>query len=224
MARSSKNFLPQQEELIELALDLFMEKGYENTTITDIMRASGLSKGGLYHYFSSKEEILDAVIEYSLNLESQKYRIRLDTLPIEQQLPYLLQINQDMNQLAKKLLHYKTYNQTSYASYRIREMNIHYVIPMVEEIFERGIQAGLYQTQNPKEIAEFATLQLNAIIDSQLLPEATLTQRLERLNVFLQLFQGCVTPQHQDHWQEIGRLLTEQLKQFYQENSIEIRI
>ena len=50
-----------QERIIDASIKLFIEKGYEQTTIQDILDALKLSKGGLYHHFKSKEEILEAV-------------------------------------------------------------------------------------------------------------------------------------------------------------------
>lgn len=56
------------EETVSLILDvsyrLFMEKGYERTSIQDIIdNLGGLSKGAIYHHFKSKEDILVAVTD-----------------------------------------------------------------------------------------------------------------------------------------------------------------
>ena len=56
------------EETVSLILDtayrLFVEKGYEHTSIQDILDGlGGLSKGAVYHHFKSKEEILEAVVD-----------------------------------------------------------------------------------------------------------------------------------------------------------------
>jgi AcrR family transcriptional regulator len=52
---------PKQErtgEIIQAAVDEFLEKGYDGTSMESIARRAGVSKGGLYHHFSSKDEIL----------------------------------------------------------------------------------------------------------------------------------------------------------------------
>ena len=52
---------PREErinEITQAAIDVFLEKGYENTTMDAIARRAGMSKGGLYHYFSSKDMVL----------------------------------------------------------------------------------------------------------------------------------------------------------------------
>ncbi|NJD91639.1 MAG: TetR/AcrR family transcriptional regulator [Geobacter sp.] len=52
-----------RQEIVIKALDLFSIKGYYNTSIGDIMAATGLTKGGLYGHFGSKEAIWEASYE-----------------------------------------------------------------------------------------------------------------------------------------------------------------
>jgi len=52
-----------QRKIVDQALQLFSVKGYYNTSIKDILDSTGLTKGGLYGHFSSKEEIWYAVYE-----------------------------------------------------------------------------------------------------------------------------------------------------------------
>jgi|SRR5579863_145257 len=49
--------------ILEAAKNLFHLRGYSNTSIDDIVSASGLTKGSVYHYFSSKEELGTAAVE-----------------------------------------------------------------------------------------------------------------------------------------------------------------
>ena len=50
--------------IIKESLKVFRNKGYHSATMTDIAVATGLLKGSLYHYFSSKEELMKEVIQY----------------------------------------------------------------------------------------------------------------------------------------------------------------
>ena len=59
-----KNARPQ--ELVAAALDLFVERGYAATRLDDVAAQAGVSKGTLYLYFSSKEELFKSVINESL--------------------------------------------------------------------------------------------------------------------------------------------------------------
>lgn len=55
----------QREKILQAATECFCRRGYHPTTIQDVCEAAGLSKGGLYTYFQSKEELLAAVVEHS---------------------------------------------------------------------------------------------------------------------------------------------------------------
>lgn len=52
-----------RRNIIEKSLQLFSVKGYYNTSISDILQATGLTKGGLYCHFKSKEEVWRAVYD-----------------------------------------------------------------------------------------------------------------------------------------------------------------
>ncbi len=54
------------QELLAAALDLFVERGFAATRLDDVARAAGVSKGTLYLYFSSKEELFKAVVRESI--------------------------------------------------------------------------------------------------------------------------------------------------------------
>ncbi len=56
----------RQEQIIITALENFANRGYHRTSISDIAKAAGISKGLMYNYFDSKEDLLIAVLEYVL--------------------------------------------------------------------------------------------------------------------------------------------------------------
>ena len=58
-----RNKYPEQtvEKILDAAALLFIQKGYQNTTLQDIIDATKLSKGAVYHHFRSKEEIAQRV-------------------------------------------------------------------------------------------------------------------------------------------------------------------
>ena len=55
------------EEIYRKALDLFAANGYDQTALSQLAKALGLTKAGLYHYFSSKEDLLFFVHERHMN-------------------------------------------------------------------------------------------------------------------------------------------------------------
>src|SRR5438045_4240773 len=53
-----------RRQILETALALFRERGFEETTIRDIAGRAGLSLGAAYYYFRSKEAIIGAYYDY----------------------------------------------------------------------------------------------------------------------------------------------------------------
>lgn len=56
----------RRAQIIEAAVSCFLEKGYTNTSMSDIIKASGLSSGSIYSHFSGKEDILVSAINERL--------------------------------------------------------------------------------------------------------------------------------------------------------------
>lgn len=67
----------RRAQIIEAAISCFLEKGYTNTSMSDIIKASGLSSGSIYSHFSGKEDILNTAINERLNNVKELY----ETLP-----------------------------------------------------------------------------------------------------------------------------------------------
>ncbi len=56
----------RRADLLDTAKKIFLEKGFNAATVNDILLAAGLSKGGFYHHFKSKDEVLDALrVQYT---------------------------------------------------------------------------------------------------------------------------------------------------------------
>lgn len=54
-------------EICRTAAQIFLDRGYDATSVSDIARALGMTKAGLYHYFDSKEALLGEIITYGLD-------------------------------------------------------------------------------------------------------------------------------------------------------------
>ena len=63
MQKREQNKVIVRERLINEALQLFSEKGFEQTTVADIVVASGIGRGTFYNYFPDVKSIFDAVID-----------------------------------------------------------------------------------------------------------------------------------------------------------------
>ncbi|UOQ43641.1 TetR/AcrR family transcriptional regulator [Halobacillus salinarum] len=63
----SREYLENRRaDILAAARDVFIEHGYEKTTMAHVMEAAKISRGGLYQYFSNKEELYEAILEERL--------------------------------------------------------------------------------------------------------------------------------------------------------------
>src|SRR5579885_1571176 len=53
----------RREDLVQAAARVFAQRGYHGTSIDDLMRETGMTRGGLYHYTTSKQELLLSIVE-----------------------------------------------------------------------------------------------------------------------------------------------------------------
>jgi TetR/AcrR family transcriptional regulator, cholesterol catabolism regulator len=74
-----------KKNVFEVAAEVFHRKGYDNTSMSDVAEAAGLTKAGLYHHVSSKESLLYTVLDSGLDLTESYVMKPLETIadPIE---------------------------------------------------------------------------------------------------------------------------------------------
>jgi AcrR family transcriptional regulator len=59
----AKEYEDRRREIIETAAGLFSEHGYDQTSVNMIIEEIGIAKGTFYHYFSSKDEVLEVIVD-----------------------------------------------------------------------------------------------------------------------------------------------------------------
>ena len=78
MTTQHLNAAARQEQTLDAARRLFLTKGYEATTIEDVLTAVGIAKGTLYHHFPGKEAILDAIVLRTVDAIVQRAQAAAD--------------------------------------------------------------------------------------------------------------------------------------------------
>lgn len=95
----------RKRKVIESSLELFIEKGFQHTSIQDILERANISKGTFYNYFSSKTECVLAILEqarYEANLRRHELLIGKDKKDLNifaEQVMVLMKINKEQNLL-----------------------------------------------------------------------------------------------------------------------------
>jgi AcrR family transcriptional regulator len=150
----------RRNELIDCAQALFLTKGYESTTVADIIARAGVSKGGFYHHFLSKEDLLDALIaRMTRQAIAQGEDVlgdpTLDALTklnrfLDRSQQWKLQSAPALRAIAAVLV--KPENALLYQ--RMIRSAIAAVAPVLSRIVEDGIREGVFDVPDVQLVAE----------------------------------------------------------------------
>ena len=148
------------ERILDVSQRLFLEKGYENTTIQDIVdELGGLTKGAVYHHFKSKEEIMDAVGDrmfFSNNpFEAVRGRTDLNGL---QKLREAVRLNQSDDERVRLTAQSIPIAKSPRLLQEMIVSNRKVLTPYFLELIEEGNRDGSMHTAYPREIAELLPL------------------------------------------------------------------
>ncbi len=80
MSREATTTDPRQE-ILRASARLFQEQGYDGTSMNDVAAALKLSKGGLYHHFQSKDEILFNLMNHAMDITEERVINRVKAIP-----------------------------------------------------------------------------------------------------------------------------------------------
>jgi len=69
-----------RREIIEKAAPIFNQKGFEGASLSDLMKATGLEKGGIYRHFESKEQLAEEAFDYAWSLAFQRRMAGLEAI------------------------------------------------------------------------------------------------------------------------------------------------
>jgi AcrR family transcriptional regulator len=68
-----------RERLLEVARDLFAERGFDRTSVQDIVATAGVTKGAMYHYFASKDDLLAEIYARVLRMQTSRLEAFVDS-------------------------------------------------------------------------------------------------------------------------------------------------
>ena len=141
----------RKQELLKIAYRMFIEKGYENTSIDEIIAEAGIAKGTYYYYFESKEATLEAVIEMMIEEEVGRTKAVLETsLPVPQKLVsviYSLRPAQDEQVIAKAL----DVTENIVMHEKVNRRIVEEAVPLLTEVVKEGISQGIFECTNIEE-------------------------------------------------------------------------
>ena len=161
------------DNVVAVSTKLFVEKGYDQTSMQDIVDALGMSKGAIFHHFKSKGDILSAVVdrhsEESAEI-AQRWIDEMAGMPARDKIITLYERMMDdphMNLLNKVLATQAANPHMVVAG--IRE-SVNVIAPELAALFREGMEDGSITVQHPDECAQVFMLLFNIWCDRALFP------------------------------------------------------
>ena len=165
--RVVKDAAERRNEILDVAERLFCTRGYDQTSTNDILAEIGIARGTLYYHFSSKEDILDAMIDRILDeIVRRASQIALDgSIPVLERLTQsVLAANVD-TKTGDMILEQMHKPQNALMHAKMQERLLKQLIPLFTKLIEDGISQGLMQTDDPEDTIEMLLLYANTVFD-----------------------------------------------------------
>ena len=159
----------KRSSILETAERLFFEKGYEQTSIQDILDALSMSKGGFYHHFASKEAILSEICEKRVvaSLSQMKWELfGANAGPVEKLNLLLRKVNlfeREETAFVALLLKVGYVDGDVRIRDRIRSAVIAQLAPLVNDVIVEGIKSGDFFTRN---LGQVGSIVLGIVADN----------------------------------------------------------
>lgn len=160
---TEEHFIQRRAKILEAATQVFIEHGYERTTMKHVMDAANVSRGGLYQYFSNKEDLYEAILEENLAKEIRHtqellgeqvdsyWELLLVKLFGADQAP-----GEKVDALAPTNLEFFITGRNEAGRKKYVEARYHNAIRMLSDIIKAGQKSGEFnKTQDSETIARY---------------------------------------------------------------------
>ena len=157
----------RKNEILDVAEELFAQKGYDNASTNDIIDKIGIARGTLYHHFSSKEEILDALVDRMTREGIQ----RAGTIAGDRNRPILERLTGILGSLSvessaeDEIMEQMHKPQNALLHQKMQERLINGVVPIIAQLITEGNKSGIFETKYPREAAEMIMIYGNIAFD-----------------------------------------------------------
>jgi AcrR family transcriptional regulator len=160
MTRVIKEYAVRRSEILDVAQRLVYTKGYEQMTIQDILDDLQISKGAFYHYFGSKQNLLEALVERMID----EVLPLLNPIVQDPHLPALTKFQRYLDtaiqwKTAQKsfflaLLRIWYSDDNAIVRQKVTTAGIKQIKPVITTIIHQGIGEGVFTTPYPDQVGE----------------------------------------------------------------------
>ena len=148
----------KRKYIVETARGVFVQKGYKDVTMKDIVDACGISRGGLYLYFSSTEELFMDVLKMEAEEADDVFagKVKEDASPSDILALFLKEQKREMllkrNSLTKAVYEYYFEKEVPKKENPLKQQ-FDTAVKITEKLIEAGIEAGEFYCEDAKGAA-----------------------------------------------------------------------
>jgi AcrR family transcriptional regulator len=171
LARPANKHEDKKRELLLIAEKLFVEKGFQQTSVDDILFAGGISKGGFYHYFKSKDDLLSE----SINSLLDEVAVILQKIANDDKLDAKDKLNRffiEKSKFQSSKYDYANFlgamMQTDVSQYIFYVTMVNKLVPPLARIIKQGVDEGVFNVEFPEETADILTRVISSAVQSPL--------------------------------------------------------
>ena len=177
----------RKNEILDAAEELFTLQGFDGTTISAIIEKAGIARGTVYYHFSSKEAILDALIERHCArfLDTAKQIALNKNIPVlERLMQTLLAMSGNQSETAEVILQQMHRPQNALMHQKTHQTLLREIPPILMVVINNGIEEGLFDTPYPFESLEMVVAHVNTVFDDAA-EDFTNEELFERIKAFI---------------------------------------
>lgn len=181
--RITKEPEERKQEILDMAIQLFHEKGYEKTSIADIAGAIGVAQGLCYRYFPSKETLFDSAVEQYARLLTENF-----VLPVEANHQPLKQIIEEMPMTVEveSTSYYKIFHEPQNKKFhdQLALKVCENLVPFVTKLLEMARTKGEVDFPDTEAAAEFCVYGQLGLLLNQTLPQKDKNKRIREFLIY----------------------------------------
>ena len=173
----------KKEQILDTCFSLFLEKGYDNTSISDILSKLDIARGTLYYHFPSKEAIMDAMIERSATkiVEEAKTVVSQTELSVPEKIFALFSgTSMKLMKGGDLMIDYLNQPQNALFHEKSNRACIQKISPLLGDIIKEGVEKDIFDNSFPYETAEIILVMIMVFLDGHY-EDRSLEQRTESL-------------------------------------------
>ncbi len=150
----------RRDEFVDVALRLIQTKGYQQLSVGDVLAELGASRGAFYHYFDSKQSLLEAVVEKMTETMLQLVQPMLDdrSLPALEKLQRLfgttVRWKTERKDLLVGLLEVWQSDDNAVVREKVLRSSSTALTPLIARILRQGMDEGTFRLAQPHELAQ----------------------------------------------------------------------